>query len=1385
MFAALCLQAIPARAQSDAILNDLAAYRALAEEPAGFAAAINLAHGVLEKAAQELGPDHAFLADVNLDIARYEAESGQNAVSASRYREAIRILSVNKGPDDWKIGEVYFSLGEMQENAGDNTAAAESYELASATYAGAKAWAEFREGNYAAAVDGLRAALEPRRRILGEVHVDVAFTLSNIGYVYRLDNDLQNAESFFREALAIQESVLPPSHLDTAWTMNELGVLLIQQEHYDEALELFERATAIWEGTLGENSDSVAQGLFNQAYLQEMAGRVPPAIALYERALPIRVRLRGEIHASVDEIAFALARLYADQERFEDADAMFARSGTIRASLYGEDSAEVATLFAEWAGVKQALFDLIERERLLTRSYEIRKAVLPPDHADLAHSMDALAGIYYETFRYEESVALFEQSLTIWEAISGPESETLAAHFRILEDLYRLLDRPSDRAAIIERLLPLEDRRLGADNPALEPLLAALGMHYFGQKRRGDAETLLNRALPIQIRHYGSDSKEVEETTWHLAVLASDFGQLDTALDHYETVLALRRERLGPAHPRVGMAMNNVAMLLLRMGRLAQAEPLFFAANEIIETADVPVEVKVTTLNNIAGFYDTLGRYDEAETMLQRALSLGEAALGPDHPDVALNLQNLGALYIAKGDSGAGVALLERAIGILERSYGPDHLEIYSPLYNLASIQFEDGNPVEARANAERAQAILQSALGPDHPEQAAVLTLLSRLEAQEGRYDSSVRMTERALELVQAAYGPDHPEVAVMLSNLAIKYNDAGRVSEAGELYDRALALTERRYGPDHLQTAGILENMSVFFRENDDLESALAASRRNIAIRDRLRALSDTGPASKDDPNADGYRYRWHLDLLLAAAEASLVAEDSLMREGFRVAQTIRTDAAARAMHRAALRFAAGDNDLSHLVRRHQDLSKRWQAINTTLVQSLAEADPARSERLRAVLKETERDLSETDRKLVQGFPDFVTLARPAPVTASDMRPFLGDGEAVLVYAFTRNRGGVWVLTPDRGAFVALDINAGELGTEAIRLREALLPMQPGRLRSFPAGAAHSLYRKLIEPALPLLDGVRSLYVVPDLDLQGIPLDLLLTEPPARPRLSGAQDLADAAWLIRDYAITILPGVSSLRALRSGSDRTDPARKPFLGFGDPSLDGGAGAHRSVETTLLFRGADDLADVDALRGLTRLPETATELRSLARTLGTDESAVYLEDSAREAALKSLDLSDTEVLAFATHGLVAGDFSAAGEPGLVLTPPEIATPLDDGILTAGEVAQLDLNADWVVLSACNTAAPDGTPGGEGLSGLAKAFFYAGARSILVSHWPLETNAALKLTTSLFERSEEGGYPGRAAALRDAKLAMIQDPAAPHFAHPFFWAPFVLVGEGGP
>ena len=361
-------------------------------------------------------------------------------------------------------------------------------------------------------------------------------------------------------------------------------------------------------------------------------------------------------------------------------------------------------------------------------------------------------------------------------------------------------------------------------------------------------------------------------------------------------------------------------------------------------------------------------------------------------------------------------------------------------------------------------------------------------------------------------------------------------------------------------------------------------------------------------------------------------------------------------------------------------------------------------------------------------------------------------------------------WVVRNDGFQIVKLAIGERELVGATSKIRSSLR-ISPKGLGLFPYEVADNLYRKIFAPLEPFLRGARHLMIVPDGSLSSLPLSLLLRSPYEG---EGTPD-----WLARRYAITTLPSVSSLRALRVLAKNAGPGEDRFKGFGDPVLQGRPGDSRGISFVPIFKKGT-VADAEAIRRLPRLPDTARELKMIAGALGAGNDNVYLGKEATEKRVKSLDLSRTNVIAFATHGLVAGELRGVAEPGLVMTPPDTGSPDDDGILTASEVAQLKLHPGLVILSACNTAGPDGQPGAEALSGLARAFFYAGSQSLLVSHWPVSSKAATRLTTSMFASLRNNPGIGRSEALR---RSMMKLAANDNYRHPFFWAPFTIVGEG--
>ena len=497
----------------------------------------------------------------------------------------------------------------------------------------------------------------------------------------------------------------------------------------------------------------------------------------------------------------------------------------------------------------------------------------------------------------------------------------------------------------------------------------------------------------------------------------------------------------------------------------------------------------------------------------------------------------------------------------------------------------------------------------------------------------------------------------------------------------------------------------------------------------------------------------------------------------------------------------------------------------------------------RVGATVAEQERLLGRIAEGVARKNPRYRAFGIPTTVSVGDIQKRLRGDEALVVFAsetgdFKGDGEGhrpsyIWVIRSSDATFRRLAIEEKEIADQVKALRCGLDydvvwgdgrcadllgvsygkgDYNDGKPLPFDVARAYDLYRKLFGGVEELIRG-KQLLIVASGPLTQLPFQLLVTEPARVAFPNSSLGYRDVAWLSRKHAITTLPAVSSLEALRAFA-KDSHADEIYVGFGNPLLQGEPEKYKEdADRAALARArqrcdslsgskvssADNarqgirsfalndagLADLAAIRRQVPLPETAEELCDVAKIVGVSAAQVHLGAEATESAVKQLSadgsLSKYRIIHFATHGFVAGQLSATSEPGLVLTPPETASEGDDGYLAASEIAALKLDADWVILSACNTAA-GGTGNADALSGLARAFFYAGARSLLVSHWAVNSRAAVALVTKTASALKDDPKIGRAEALRRAMLSMI-NAGDEREAHPAFWAPFVLVGEG--
>jgi CHAT domain-containing protein/tetratricopeptide (TPR) repeat protein len=1224
--------------------------------------------------------------------------------------------------------------------------------------------------------------------------------------------------------LFVTFSVFIGSRTARAQDGGDLGALdqqaaqLIRTGNYAKATSIVVRALRLAERRFGRDHRRVAYWLGTLAYLDQLQGRYAEAEPLYKRALAIHEKMNGPDAQDVGTDLNGLATLYNLQGRNTEAEPLYKRALAIHEKVNGPDDPDVGTDLNDLAELYRDQGRDGEAEPLMKRAIAIAEKTLGPDHSDVATRLNSLAELYDDQGRYAEAEPLYKRALAIHENANGPNDPDVGTDLNNLALLYDKQSRYAEAEPLYRRTLAIAEKAVGPHHSDIANRLNNLGALYYHQGRYAEAEPLYKRALTIDEKTLGPDAQDVGTDLNNLAVLYVDRSRYAEAEPLYKRALAIAEKAVGPDHPVVGTRLNNLAELYRDQGRYGEAEPLYKRALAISEKAlgsDHPTVG--TRLNNLAELYRAQGRDGEAEPLYKRALAIAEKAFGPDHPDVGRDLNNLAELYRAQGRYVEAEPLCKRALAIAEKTLGPHHAQVGIDLSNLAVLYVDQGRYAEAEPLYKRALAIHENANGPNDTNVGTDLNNLALLYDKQSRYAEAEPLYKRALAIHEKVLGPDHPQVGIYLGNLAELYRAQGRYGEAEPLYKRALTIDEKALGPDHPNVSADLSNLAGFYYARSDWVQAANywRSSTSVLIRRATRgALVGAALTGKRESEAS----RSSLDFQgLVKAVYRLTPkqhdETGLLHEMFQTAQWAQSSEAAESLSQMAARGAKGDPKLAAFVRERQDLVVEWQkrdqirsaAIAQSLDKRNRQAESENVARLAAI----DARIAIIDKELAENFPDYAVLASPAPLSVEEVQDQLAADEALVLFLDTpelkptSEETFIWVVTKSEVRWVRSDLGTPALTREVSALRSELDPSNP---LPFDLARAHALYKGLFGEVEELMRDKRLL-IVPSGSLTQLPFQVLVTEPPKTAFPSSFADYRAVAWLAGKHAIMVLPAVSSLKALRELAKKSH-ASEPYIGFGNPLLNGPDDhfkkradeararqscadlSERAVEAVgerggvplLEVRGA--LASVTQIRAQAPLPETANEVCEVARDLGSSD--IRLGAAATETEVKRLsetgELSRYKVVHFATHGALAGQVRGNVEPGLLLTPPNEATENDDGYLTASEIAGLKLDADWVILSACNTAA-GGAQGAEALSGLARAFFYAGARSLLVSHWEVSSDSTVKLITKAFAELNAGPKIGRAEALRRSMLSLIKD-GKEYEAHPAFWAPFVLVGEGG-
>lgn len=796
-------------------------------------------------------------------------------------------------------------------------------------------------------------------------------------------------------------------------------------------------------------------------------------------------------------------------------------------------------------------------------------------------------------------------------------------------------------------------------------------------------------------------------------------------------------------------------------------------------------------LLQLAKYHNIVRNHTDAEKAYRDALAVHQRLLGAENPEAGDAMMHLALSLSNQGRFKESDPLFDRAGRLVQGAADPllrARFVSYKSMHLANQGLREEALDLARRATAMRRQ--VQAEYGGSDANLDQGLTGVSFGLATDRSVLSNAAVESAALDvaqslLIQAALDVRRGQAqeAEAARNEAVGYFRRSRVMpdwwppNLVEL-DTEIALARQDFRAAELSARRQLQDWSKLYPKSRPEGVAQLTLGRVLAAAGRTEealALFRTG-AQTIRGTSGGLRFnqlQTYLETAQALAERKPDLRQALYAEMFEAAQLVRSGVTSRSIALAAARLAAGDQKVGVVIREKQEAERERFRLQGeyNLVLSLPEEPKTQKEaaRLRNEINAQDDRLKELNEQVQAAATGYNQLVE-APTTAASITGLLRPNEALMAILVGEQRSYVFVLRQGGVSMAAVEVAEADLTESVALIRAGTDAGETGRLPRFNLAEAYKLYSLLFTPVAAQLDGVEHLVVAPSRALASLPFGLLVTDPP--PRIAG-QDYREVKWLTRRMALSLVPSVRAFLDLR-GVVKASQANRSFIGFGDflPAPQGARGP------------ADACAeDRERLAGFSRLPATPNEIRTVANLFGASD--IVLGTDFTRKAVERPELGQYRVIYFATHALLPTELECRSQPALLVSLPQGSSNPEDGVLDAEAILELKLDADLVVLSACNTAGASGETGGESLSGLARSFFYAGARALLVSHWLVEDTATSHLMRETFTRLKAGGN-GSAMAIKAAQADILDRagkdlPVA--WSHPLFWAAFTLVGDG--
>ena len=1330
-----------------------------------FARAVDPAGRVLTITETALGPGDWRTADARRAIGTLRQIAGlpiegQKAMAAVGV-QLRRILEMSDkadftGPEG--IARELFATRERWLGAEHPDTASSCQYLASILYA---------RGKYADARDLHQKSLAIRLKALGPDHPETAQSYQGIAIALLSQGDLGGADPLLRKSLAIRLKALGPDHPDTGDTYNSLAFNSYSQARHVEAGSLYQKALAIYLKSWGEDHHKTATIYNNLAVNLNAQGKYVEAEPYFRKALAISLKTLGEDHRWTALSTYGLGMNLFNQGKYDESERLLRRALTIREKALGPDHPETGQIYHSLASLLVGRGKYAEAEPLSRKALEICLKAVGPDHPETAWSYFILAVSLYDQDRYEEAEPLHQKALAIRLKVLGPDHTETAQSYTSIATNLGAQGRSAEAESYFRKALDVFRRTLGAEHHLTAGGYGNVAASLVAQGRWAEAEPPAQQSLAIELKALGAD------------------------------------------HPETAVAYDNLANILAAQGKWAEAEQLTRKALDIVlRTLGTDHPDTAISYLSLAGHVYAQRKYAEDEALARRALAIYHKVSGTNSARIADAYFHLAASLHAQRRYAEAEAHLRQSLDIRLKVLGAHQADTVECYHNMAMIEYSRGRLAEAEALARKELAIYLKAPTADDDQIARMYNQLGFIVDARGRPDEAIHFWKEAVDGPPARRSPAglsgleralRPGVSPG-SALAVALARQGRAREAWERWEAQLArgllddLSARQLRPltadERRREADLIGQLQAFDEQIGKLVAKSAPTqddeKRLELLRQRQRSLRGQYVALESELSA---RYREFAGTPATLAEVRSALPDDAALVGW-----------------VDLEPEGPPPDPDHpphhwacVVRRDGD--PHWVQISGTGPgRTWTPEDDRRPEALRDALR--------------RNAPTWRELAAAlANQRLEPLRPHLA-GITHLIVLPSRSMAGIPVDTL---------FEAGPSGATRPMVSDApsaTMFVRLSRPRTGPALLPRLL--ALGDPAYPVPVPEAAPPQPPD---HGIAL--------LKVERNGLADLAGLREgdVLLQYNGTELKGAGDLKTVpaeagarsipirywRRGEVRTATVAAGELGIGHQP------GRKAAEFVLARRASDEILHLST-RGmrLERLSGSRREVEWIAAMFPDDRATILLGEQATESALQRMasngDLKSYRFVHLATHGEADLNIAMGSTIFLAPDPDRPADPTSreaDGRISAQQIVNTwDLDADLVVLSACESGLGR-YAGGEGYLGFTQALFVKGARTVVLAQWKVSDRVTAPLIRRFYEnllgkRPDLTGPMPKARALDEAKrwlrgldaaqaerVLIGADPTrgpvrelktvpAPNssrpFAHPYYWAGFVLVGD---